>query len=49
MTADPYEQGHRPLARHIRETSEQPGGRPALADLFARDHDSPTTQATAPD
>jgi hypothetical protein len=49
MTADPYEQARRPVARHIRETSEQLGGRPALADSLARDHYSPTTQAVAPD
>ena len=48
MTADPYEQTRRPLDR-IRETTEQLGGRPALSDSLARDHDSPTTQATAPD
>ena len=48
MTADPYEQGRRPLER-MRQTTEQRGGRPALADSFARDHDSSTTQAVAAD
>jgi hypothetical protein len=48
MTADPYEQTRRPLDR-IRETTEQLGGRPALADSFARDPESSTTQAVAPD
>jgi hypothetical protein len=48
MTADPYELGRRPRDRR-RETTEQLGGRPALADSFARDHDSSTTHAVAPD
>jgi hypothetical protein len=48
MTADPYEQARRPLDR-IPETTEQLGVRPALSDSLARDHDSPTTQVTAPD
>lgn len=49
MTADPYEQTRRPVARHIRETSEQLGGRPALADSFAGDYQSLTMQAVAAD
>jgi hypothetical protein len=48
MTADPYEQTRRPLDRE-RDATEQPGGRADLSDSPARDHDSPTTQATAPD
>ena len=48
MTADPYEQTRRPLDR-IPETTEQLRGRADLSDSLARDDDSPTTQATAPD
>ena len=48
MTADHHEQTRRPLD-HIPETTEQLGGRADLSDSLARDHDSPTTQATAPD
>ena len=48
MTANPYEQPRRPLDR-IPETTEQLRGRADLADSLTRDHDSPTTQATAPD
>ncbi len=48
MTADRYEQTRRPLDR-IPETTERLGGRADLSDSLARDHDSPTTQATAPD
>ena len=47
MTANPYEQMRRPLD-HIPETTEQLGGRAGLPDTVTRDHDSPTTQATAP-
>lgn len=46
MTADTYEQGRRPRDR-MRERTEQLGGRSALADSFARDHDSSTMQAVA--
>jgi len=48
MTADPCEQA-RPALDRIRETTEQLGGRPALADPFARDHASSSMQAGAPD
>ena len=48
MTADPYEQGRRPRDR-MRDTTEQLGDRSALANSFARDHDSSTTHAVAPD
>jgi hypothetical protein len=48
MTADPYEQTRRPLDR-IPEATEQLGGPADLSDSLSRDHDSPTTQATAPD
>lgn len=48
MTTDTYEQPQRPLGTHVRETSAQLGGRPALADPFARDHDSSTTQTVGP-
>jgi len=48
MTPDPYEQTRRRLD-HIPEPTEQLGGRADLSDSLPRDHDSPTTQAAAPD
>ena len=48
MTANPYEQGRRPLDR-MRQTTERLGGRPALSGPLARVHDSQTTHGSAPD
>ncbi|MFL5864658.1 MAG: hypothetical protein ACJ780_28510 [Solirubrobacteraceae bacterium] len=48
MTADPRAQARCSLDR-MPETTEQLGGRAELSDSVTRDHDSPTTHATAPD